>query len=129
MENVPPAKNRAPVRVCFSLHDGVMNTVHAWCDDNVVQEALEPDRQAPVRVFEEISRFEKKLEDDQSPKVDAEERDDGDTKRNRQDNFAKVKAHSGTHVHVEIAMMHIVKTPHERDEVQRYVPPPIQIIH
>ena len=106
-----------------------MNPVHARCDDNVIQEALESNRQPPVRVFEKIDRFEQELENNQSPEVDAEERDGRDTKGNRHDHFAKVKAHSRAHVHVEIGMMHIMKTPHERNKMQGHVPPPIQIIH
>lgn len=41
MKFVPPAENRAPVRIRFALDDRVMNAVHAGRDQAVIEEALD----------------------------------------------------------------------------------------
>ena len=41
MNFVPPAKDRAPVRIGLALDDGMMDAVHPRRDDDVIQDALE----------------------------------------------------------------------------------------
>src|SRR4030095_16794332 len=43
MEFIPPAKDGASVGVGLALHDGVMNSVHARCYKDRVQDTLETD--------------------------------------------------------------------------------------
>src|SRR5439155_26776217 len=38
---VPPAKDRSPVRIGLSLHDGMMNAVHTGSMDDEVQNTFE----------------------------------------------------------------------------------------
>src|SRR6266496_5979918 len=48
MEFIPPAKNRAPIRIGLALHDGVMNAMHPRRNNDQVQQAFQFNRQTPV---------------------------------------------------------------------------------
>src|SRR5207253_5909578 len=58
MESIPPAKDCSPVGISLALHDGVMNSVHAWSDNDQVQDALKTDRKSPIRMMKKCCHFE-----------------------------------------------------------------------
>src|SRR5919106_1609336 len=129
MKFVPPAENRAPVRVGLSLDDGMMNAVHPRRDHNEIQNAFELNRQPPIGMMKESSGFECDEENEKHDRSDAKNNHGERQKADREKDFAEMESRGGTHVHVEISVMHIMKSPEERDHMVRPMPPPIGVIH
>ncbi len=76
MKLIPPAKNCAPVRVGFALHDGVMNAVHPRSHNDQIQNSFQPDRQPPIGMMEQGRGFECDEENEEPDWGDSENDDD-----------------------------------------------------
>src|ERR1700742_208716 len=50
-------------------------------------------------------------------------------KSNGKNHLAKVESRRGAYIEIEISVMHVMKSPEERNHVVRPMPPPIGIIH
>src|SRR5439155_563356 len=114
MEFIPPAKNRAPVRIGLALHDGMMNAVHARCDKYQVQNPLQLNRQSPVGMMKESRSLECDKEHDQHYWADAKEDHCKRKKADGKNHLAKMESRGGAHVEVKIGVMHVMKTPKTR---------------
>src|SRR5436190_16068384 len=129
MEFVPPTENRAPIRIGFALHDGVMNTVHARRNNYVVQYPFHTNRQSPVGMMKQGRGFECDKEHDQHYRPDSE---DGYRKRKKPDrkkHFAEMKSCGRGYIEVKISMVHVMKSPEDWHHVIGPVPPPVGVIH
>src|SRR5207249_7672465 len=129
MEFIPPAKNRAPVRIGLALHDGMMNAVHARCDKYQVQNPLQLNRQSPVGMMKESRSLECDKEHDQHYWADAKEDHCKRKKADGKNHLAKMESRGGAHVEVKIGVMHVMKTPKNRHHVISPMPPPVGVIH
>src|SRR5438477_12164444 len=129
MKFIPPAKDCAPVGVGLALHDGVMNSVHAWSYNDRVQDTLETDGQSPVRMMKECCHFEAKEKNEQHDRRDPESDDGQCEESNGKNHFAEMKSSCRAHIEVEVGMVHIVEPPKERDHVVGPMPPPIGVVH
>src|SRR5438874_8967024 len=68
-------------------------------------------------------------EDDQHDRADSEQDHCQRKKADGKDHFAEMKSCSGAHIEVEIGMMHVMKSPEDRDHVHGPVPPPVGVVH
>src|SRR6266849_11138716 len=105
----------------------MMNPVHSRRDDEQVQNPFELNRQSPVGMMKECCDLECDEEHDQHYRGDAEEHHYKRKKSDGKNHFAEVKSRGGAHVEVEIGVMHIMKSPEERDHVIGPMPPPVRI--
>src|SRR5262249_20668666 len=129
MEFVPPAEDRPPIRIRFSFNDRMMNAVHPWGDDDKVQDPLEPDRQPPIRMMKTNGGFKCDEEDNESHRSNANKKHDEREETDRKEYLAEMETRGGSHIHVEIGVVNIVKAPEKRNHVIGPVPPPVGVIH
>ena len=107
----------------------MMDAVHPRRDDNQIQNALEPDRQPPVGVMKECRSFECDKKHKEHYRRDPEGRHCKREKADGKNYFAKVESCGGADVEVEIGVMHVMKSPEEREHVIGPMPPPVGVIH
>src|SRR6266566_2519373 len=129
MEFIPPAKDCSPVGISLALHDGVMNSVHARSYNDQVKDPLKTDRKSPIRMMKEYCHFEAQKKNEQHDRRDPESHDCQRKESNGKNHFAEMKSRRRAHVEVEVRMVHIVKTPKQRDHMVGPMPPPICVIH
>src|SRR5436190_15728197 len=106
-----------------------MNAVHPRRYDNQIQNALEPDRQTPVGMMEERFGLEGNEEHDQHYRRDAKDHDCERKKADGKNHFPEMKSRGGANIEVKVCVMHVMKSPEERNHVISPVPPPVGIIH
>src|ERR1051325_7824433 len=80
-------------------------------------------------MMENCCCFKTDKEHEQHDRTDTEEHHGQCEKPGGQDHFAEVKSGGRAHIHVEVGMMDVMKTPEERDHVHGPVPPPVCVIH
>src|SRR5438552_5748061 len=107
----------------------MMNPVHARCNDDQIQNLLDPNRQTPVGMMKECRDLECDEEHDQHYWPDAKEHHRERKKANRENHFAEMESRSSTDVEIKIGVMHVMKSPEERNHMIRPMPPPVGIIH
>src|SRR5438874_1834248 len=107
----------------------MMYAVHSRRDDYGIENAFEPDRQAPVGMMKQRRAFEGDKETQQRNWSDAKDEDSDREKSGRENHLAKVKTRRRAYVHVQVGVMNVVKSPEQRNHVVRPMPPPIGIIH
>src|ERR1700756_3460937 len=73
--------------------------------------------------------FECDEEDREHYGSDAEDHYRERKKTDRQNHFAKMESRGSAYVEIQIGVMHVVKSPEERDHVHGPVPPPVGVIH
>ena len=111
MKLVPPRENRSPVGIGFALHNGVMNTVHSRRHNDVIQNPFEPDGQSPIRMMKQCRAFKRDEKNQQHDWPCAEDDNGSRKKTGRENHLAKVKTRRSAHIHVEIGVMNIMKSP------------------
>src|SRR6266571_613441 len=107
----------------------MMNAVHSRRDDDQVQNPFELNRQPPVGMMKECCGLECDEEHDQHYRGDAEEHHCKRKKPDGKNHLAEMEPRGGADIEVEIRVMHIMKSPEERDHVISPMPPPVRIIH
>src|SRR5438034_11550172 len=107
----------------------MMNAVHPRCDKDQVQNPLQLNRQSPVGMVKESCSLECDKKHDQHYWADAEEDHCKRKKTDGKNHFAEMESRGGAHIEVKIGMMHVMKTPEDRNHVIGPVPPPVAVIH
>ena len=59
----------------------MMNSVHARCDEDVIENAFESDGQSPVGMLKKIGGFKQDFKNHERPEIDAEHGHNDDAKR------------------------------------------------
>ncbi len=129
VEFIPPAKNRAPVRIGLALDDGMMNAMHPWRDKDQIQNPLQLNRQPPVGMMKTSRGFKRDEKDDERERSNAKHDQSYRKKTSREKHFAKMEARGGSHIHIEVGMMDIVKPPEKRHPMIGPMPPPVGVVH
>src|SRR5947208_17070338 len=106
-----------------------MYSGHARSDKNRVIDPLETDGESPVRMMKKCRHFEAQEKNEQHDTRDSESHDGQRKESNGKNHFAEMKSRRRAHVEVEVGMVHIVKTPKQRDHMVGPMPPPICVIH
>src|SRR6266540_4845889 len=106
-----------------------MNAVHARRDDNEVQNAFQLDREAPVGVMKERRSFECDKKNEKHYRSNPEGNHCKRKKSDGKNHLAEMESRGSAHIEVEIGVMHVMKSPEERDHVIGPVPPPVSVIH
>src|SRR6266513_770064 len=106
-----------------------MDAVHAWCDKDQIQNPLDADWQSPVGMMKQCGRLECNKKDDQHDWPNSEQDRCQREKTDGKNHFAEVKSRGGAHIEIEIGVMHVMKSPKDRDHVHGPVPPPVGVVH
>jgi len=122
MQRVPPREHDGPVAVRFGLERRVVDAVHAWCDDDRGERAVERRRQPPVAVVERGRGLEHHLEDQHERDRRSDRRHLRGAPRARERELAGVEAQRRRHVEIEIGVVHEVKAPEHRHAMVEAMP-------
>src|SRR5438874_13563169 len=101
MKFIPPAKDGAPIRIRLALHDGVMNSVHAGCDNDQAQDTLETDGKPPVRMMKKCCHFEAQEKNEQHDRRDPENHDGQREESDGKNHSTEMKSRRRAHIEVE----------------------------
>src|SRR5437773_7221224 len=107
----------------------MMNAVHPRSDKDQIQNPLDPNWQAPVRMMKEGCGFKRDEENDQHNWADSEEQHGQREESDGKNHFAEMKSRGGAHIEVEVGVMDVMKSPEERYHMHGPVPPPIRVVH
>ena len=87
------------------------------------------DRQPPVGVMKECRSFECDKEHKEHYRGDAEDHYCDRKETDGKNHLAEMESRGGAYVEVEIGVMHVMKSPEERQHVIGPMPPPVGVIH
>src|SRR5438105_3197594 len=107
----------------------MMDPMHARRHHNQVQQALQFNRQTPVGMMKESRSFQCDEEDHQHYRSDTEEHHRKGEKSDGENHLTKMKSRSSAYIQIEIRVMHVMKSPEQRNHMVRPMPPPIGVIH
>ena len=79
--------------------------------------------------MEEDRGFQRDEEDHQHHRSDAEDHHCYRKKSDGKNHLAKMESRGGAYIKIEIRVMHIMKSPEERNHVVGPMPPPVSVIH
>src|SRR5437667_11933645 len=98
-------------------------------DEDQIHNPYELNRKSPVGMMKQLCGFEGDEENQEHHGRDAEDHDCDREKADRKNHLAEMESCGSTDVEIKIGVMHVMKSPEERNHMIRPMPPPVGIIH
>lgn len=122
METIPAEEQIGVVAIGFTVHDRMVNTMSTRRHDETAEHALERKRESEIAVVKLSRGFEADLVDQCGHGTGSDDEYLKGSNAHAEKHFAKMKTKRGRHIQIEIAVVHIVKTPEERHLMIEPVP-------
>src|SRR4029450_1740024 len=103
----------------------MMNSMHTGRYNDQVQDSFDLNRQPPVRMVEKSGSLECNEKDHQHYWSNTKNHYCQRKKADRKDHLTKMESRRSANVEIEIGVMHVMKSPEERNHMVRPMPPPI----
>jgi hypothetical protein len=119
--SIPPRQIETEVAVGLDHHNRMMDAMHVGRYHEPPEIPIQPDRKADVAMVEHRGRVKQHLEDEDARGRGTSCRDNAEFDQHGENDLDRVEAGTGSHIKVEIRMMHPVYPPQCWDSVKHYV--------